>query len=76
VGSVVRIVRILCSGLPAAVWARYGRSPRVYDPTASLDTKPTKEDVINALRDQYGLAVKESKTKKIRQVEFYVGGSL
>lgn len=48
----------------------------VYDPTASLDIKPTKEDVIKALRKQYGLAVKESKTKKIRQVEFYVGGSL
>ncbi len=47
----------------------------VYDPTASLDIKPTKEDVIKALRKQYGLAVKESKTKKIRQVEFYVGGS-
>ena len=47
----------------------------VYDPTASLDIKPTKEDVIKALREQYGLAVKESKTKKIRQVEFYVGGS-
>jgi hypothetical protein len=39
-----------------------------------LDIKPTKEDVIKALRKQYGLAVKESKTKKIRQVEFYVGG--
>jgi hypothetical protein len=47
----------------------------VYDPTASLDIKPTKEDVIKALRDQYGLSVKESKTRKIRQVEFYVGGS-
>ena len=47
----------------------------VYDPTASLDIKPTKEDVIKALREKYGLAVKESKTKKIRQVEFYVGGS-
>ena len=47
----------------------------VYDPTWSLDIKPTKEDVIKALREQYGLAVKESKTKKIRQVEFYVGGS-
>lgn len=47
----------------------------VYDPTATLDIKPTKEDVIKALRKQYGLAVKESKTKKIRQVEFYVGGS-
>jgi hypothetical protein len=46
----------------------------VYDPTASLDIKPTKEDVIKALRKQYGLAVKESKTRKIRQVEFYVAG--
>lgn len=43
----------------------------IYDPTASLDTKPTKEDVIKALREQYGLAVKESKTRKIKQVRFY-----
>lgn len=43
----------------------------VYDPTASLDIKPTKEDVIKALREQYGLAVKESKTRKIKQVRFY-----
>lgn len=43
----------------------------IYDPTASLDIKPTKEDVIKALRDQYGLAVKESKTRKIKQVRFY-----
>lgn len=46
----------------------------VYDPTATLYTKPTKEDVIKALRKQYGLSVKESKTKKIRQVEFFVAG--
>ncbi|MBR0072300.1 MAG: CPBP family intramembrane metalloprotease [Bacteroidales bacterium] len=46
----------------------------VYDPTATVDTKPTKKDVIKALRKQYGLSVKESKTKKIRQVEFYVAG--
>lgn len=47
----------------------------IYDPTATVDTKPTKKDVIKALRKQYGLSVKESKTRKIRQVEFYVGGS-
>jgi hypothetical protein len=46
----------------------------VYDPTATVDTKPTKKDVIKALRKQYGLSVKESKTRKIRQVEFYVAG--
>ncbi len=46
----------------------------VYDPTATVDTKPTKKDVIKALRKQYGLSVKESKTQKIRQVEFFVAG--
>ncbi|MBR4804101.1 MAG: hypothetical protein IK032_05640, partial [Bacteroidales bacterium] len=44
----------------------------IYDPTATLDTKPTKEDVIKALRKDYGLSVKESKTQKIKQVRFYV----
>lgn len=46
----------------------------IYDPTATVDTKPTKKDVIKALRKQYGLSVKESKTQKIRQVEFFVAG--
>ncbi len=39
-----------------------------------MSVERPKDKLLEMMREDYGLSVKESKTKKIRQVEFYVGG--